>query len=157
MKKHYRSANVNKRVNRIYKNRSKCLFFFFFVLQFCFFFSSLVFFALTLYWSYKFDSFKEVLYSVCRVALVPVSMIILWFCVMMSVLFTDKYPPDRFWLEIMLIMCFVGNLIPFGIVAAKGIKEKNKAQCRVGTWGLATIVSLLTALMCFAYFSCACT
>ena len=121
------------------------------------FFSSLVFFALTLYWSYKFDSFKEVLYSVCRVALVPVSMIVLWFCVMMSVLFADKYPPDRLWLELMLIMCFVGNLIPFGIVAAKGIKEKNKAQCRVGTWGLATIVSLLTALICFAYFSCACS
>ena len=121
------------------------------------FFSALFFFALTLYWSYKCESFKGVLFSVARVILLPVSIIVLWFCIMMYVIFTDKHPPDKLLPVIMLFMCFVGNFIPFGIVTAKGIKERNKARCRAGIWGLATIASLIAAFVCFAYFGCACT
>lgn len=121
------------------------------------FFSALFFFALTLYWSYKCESFKGVLFSAARVILLPVSIIVLWFCIMMYVIFTDKHPPDKLLPVIMLFMCFVGNFIPFGIVTAKGIKERNKARCRVGIWGLATIASLIAAFVCFAYFGCACT
>ena len=73
------------------------------------------------------------------------------------VIFTDKHPPDKLLPVIMLFMCFVGNFIPFGIVTAKGIKERNKARCRVGIWGLATIASLMATFVCFAYFGCACT
>ena len=121
------------------------------------FFSALFLFAFTHYWSYKCESFKGVLFSVARVILLPVSIIVLWFCIMMYVIFTDKHPPGKLLPVIMLFMCFVGNFIPFGIVTAKGIKERNKARCRAGIWGLATIASLIAAFVCFAYFGCACT
>ena len=132
-------------------------YFFFLGTAVAFFLSASVFFALTLYWSYKHEAFRGVFFSICRAVLAPAGLIMLWFGIMISVLFTDDSRPHRLGSEIMLIIWCIGSFIPFGITAVKGIKEKNKAQIQVGLWGLATIASFIAALVCFAYFGSACT
>ena len=113
--------------------------------------------VLTLYWGYKHNSLKGVLFSAGCVVLVPVCLSVLLFCIALSVLFTDDLRPNVLLGYVGLPVWFIGSFVPFGVTTAKGFKSRNMTQSRAGIWGVATVASFMAALGCLAYFSYACT
>lgn len=115
---------------------------------------SLCFFTAALFCSYKYASWKGLLSCFGLGALSPVSLLILTFCVWLSVFFMDKPYFGETAAAAVLIVWIICSLLPFGVIIKNGIKNHRKIQIWSGIYGTAATISFITSVFCFVKFGC---
>lgn len=112
---------------------------------------AICFFLVTLRWGYEYKTWRGLLAVFGLFALFPASFAVVFAGMMFSVLFTDNPRENCIYPGVTSILWLVACLAPFGTVLVRGIMRGNKAQILTGVFGLATVCSVLAAILCLAF------
>ena len=108
----------------------------------------------TLRWSYKYDMWRGIVASLGFLVLAPAALVIWYFCMLLSVLFTDNCHPNESILIISFPLSFLPGILPFAIIAVKGKKSGIKPQFLTGCYGLAANISFFVFVLLFMCYAC---
>ena len=109
------------------------------------------FFFVTLGLGYAYKTWRGLLTVLGLFALFPASFGVVLAGMMFSVLFTEDPPKDGIYPDVVSVLWLVACLAPFGTMLVRGIMRRNKAQILTGAFGLATVCSVLAAILCLAF------
>ena len=108
----------------------------------------------TLRWSYKYDMWRGIVASLGFLVLAPAALVIWYFCMLLSVLFTDNCHSNESILIISFLLSFLPGILPFAIIAVKGKKSGIKPQFLTGCYGLAANISFFAFVLLFMCYAC---
>ena len=108
----------------------------------------------TLRWSYKYDMWRGIVASLGFLVLAPAALVIWYFCMLLSVLFTNNCHSNESILIISFLLSFLPGILPFAIIAVKGKKSGIKPQFLTGAFGLAANVSFFAFVLLFMCYGC---
>ena len=108
----------------------------------------------TLRWSYKYDMWRGIVASLGFLVLAPAALVIWYFCMLLSVLFTDNCHSNESILIISFLLSFLPGILPFAIIAVKGKKSGIKPQFLTGCYGLAENISFFAFVLLFMCYGC---
>ena len=108
----------------------------------------------TLRWSYKYDMWRGIVASLGFLVLAPATLVIWYFCMLLSVLFTDNCHSNESILIISFLLSFLPGILPFAIIAVKGKKSGIKPQFLTGCYGLAANISFFAFVLLFMCYAC---
>jgi hypothetical protein len=108
----------------------------------------------TLRWSYKYDMWRGIVASLGFLTLAPAALVIWYFCMLLSVLFTDGWHVIRSELIISFLLSFLPGILPFANIAVKGKKSGIKPQFLTGCYGLAANISFFVFVLLFMCYGC---
>jgi len=108
----------------------------------------------TLRWSYKYDMWRGIVASLGFLVLAPAALVIWYFCMLLSVLFTNNCHSNESILIISFLLSFLPGILPFAIIAVKGKKSGIKPQFLTGCYGLAENISFFAFVLLFMCYGC---
>ena len=108
----------------------------------------------TLRWSYKYDMWRGIVASLGFLVLAPAALVIWYFCMLLSVLFTDNCHSNESILIISFLLSFLPGILPFAVIAVKGKKSGIKPQFLTGCYGLAANISFFAFVLLFMCYGC---
>lgn len=108
----------------------------------------------TLRWSYKYDMWRGIVASLGFLVLAPAALVIWYFCMLLSVLFTNNCHSNESILIISFLLSFLPGILPFAIIAVKGKKSGIKPQFLTGCYGLAANISFFAFVLLFMCYGC---
>ena len=108
----------------------------------------------TLRWSYKYDMWRGIVASLGFLVLAPATLVIWYFCMLLSVLFTNNCHSNESILIISFLLSFLPGILPFAIIAVKGKKSGIKPQFLTGCYGLAANISFFAFVLLFMCYGC---
>ena len=108
----------------------------------------------TLRWIYKYDMWRGIVASLGFLVLAPAALVIWYFCMLLSVLFTDNCHSNESILIISFLLSFLPGILPFAIIAVKGKKSGIKPQFLTGCYGLAANISFFAFVLLFMCYAC---
>ena len=108
----------------------------------------------TLRWSYKYDMWRGIVASLGFLVLAPAALVIWYFCMLLSVLFTDNRHSNESILIISFLLSFLPGILPFAIIAVKGKKSGIRSQFLSGCYGLAANISFFAFVLLFMCYGC---
>lgn len=108
----------------------------------------------TLRWSYKYDMWRGIVASLGFLVLAPAALVIWYFCMLLSVLFTNNCHSNESILIISFLLSFLPGILPFAIIAVKGKKSGIKPQFLTGCYGLAANISFFAFVLLFMCYAC---
>ena len=108
----------------------------------------------TLRWSYKYDMWRGIVASLGFLVLAPAALVIWYFSMLLSVLFTDNCHSNESILIISFLLSFLPGILPFAIIAVKGKKSDIKPQFLTGCYGLAANISFFAFILLFMCYGC---
>lgn len=108
----------------------------------------------TLRWSYKYDMWRGIVASLGFLVLAPAALVIWYFCMLLSVLFTNNCHSNESILTISFLLSFLPGILPFAIIAVKGKKSGIKPQFLTGCYGSAANISFFAFVLLFMCYGC---
>ena len=108
----------------------------------------------TLRWSYKYDMWRGIVASLGFLVLAPAALVIWYFSMLLSVLFTNNCHSNKSILIISFLLSFLPGILPFAIIAVKGKKSGIKPQFLTGCYGLAANISFFAFVLLFMCYAC---
>ena len=108
----------------------------------------------TLRWSYKYDMWRGIVASLGFLVLAPAALVIWYFSMLLSVLFTNNCHSNKSILIISFLLSFLPGILPFAIIAVKGKKSGIKPQFLTGCYGLAANISFFAFVLLFMCYGC---
>ena len=105
-------------------------------------------------WSYKYDMWRGIVASLGFLVLAPATLVIWYFCMLLSVLFTNNCHSNESILIISFLLSFLPGILPFAIIAVKGKKSGIKPQFLTGCYGLAANISFFAFVLLFMCYAC---
>ena len=108
----------------------------------------------TLRWSYKYDMWRGIVASLGFLVLAPAALVIWYFCMLLSVLFTNNCHSNESILIISFLLSFLPGILPFAIIAVKGKKSGIKPRFLTGCYGLAANISFFAFVLLFMCYAC---
>ena len=108
----------------------------------------------TLRWSYKYDMWRGIVASLGFLVLAPAALVIWYFSMLLSVLFTNNCHSNKSILIISFLLSFLPGILPFAIIAVKGKKSGIKPQFLTGCYGSAANISFWAFVLLFMCYGC---
>ena len=108
----------------------------------------------TLRWSYEYNAWRGMLSSLLFVSFAPAALVVWYFCMLLSVLFTDNCHSNESILIISFLLSFLPGILPFAIIAVKGKKSGIKPQFLTGCYGSAANISFFAFVLLFMCYGC---
>lgn len=108
----------------------------------------------TLRWSYKYDMWRGIVASLGFLVLAPAALVIWYFSMLLSVLFTNNCHSNKSILIISFLLSFLPGILPFAIIAVKGKKSGIKPQFLTGCYGSAANISFFAFVLLFMCYGC---
>ena len=108
----------------------------------------------TVSWSYKYNTWRGVFFSLGYLVLAPAALVIGWVSMMLSLLFTDDLHFEESTLWTILFLSFLPGILPFAIIVVKGKKSGISPQFLTGCYGLAANISFFAFVLLFMCYGC---